>query len=54
MHTVNEMTVEELTDHISKIPTNSACSRASILRLQTLLEQKVLEQQVQQAPIISP
>lgn len=47
MLTVEDMSVQELQEHISKIPTTSACSRASIVRLNNLLEQKILEQNSQ-------
>ena len=43
MLTVNDMTVEQLELHISKMRPDSACQRASIARLNSLLEEKKQE-----------
>lgn len=43
MLTVNDMTVEQLELHISNMKPTSACQRASIERLNKLLEEKKQE-----------
>ena len=44
MITVDEMNAADLALYISKIPTNSACARASIERLNKLLARKQEEE----------